>query len=418
MPAPSGDHKGRPYQTFMTTPPTEFTEQVKQALEHLYDFPTLQRLPLAQELAPIKSRANETHGHHLRRELITAIESISPDARSSVQSPDARLYNLLQLRYIEGITVQEAANRMGLSARQAHRSLRKGEESVTAVLWMRVQELKSERPISSPAETGAARELSSVSSEVSLLDTHLEAIDIRTVLQDALKATAPLAQKRGVVFEVELPDSPVIVSVETAVSQQIFASLFSRVIGIAQKDSLALRLNQRQEQAVVTLSYLLENETNPVIVDDVIEQFGQRLGWTIRQEQVINGRSAIVLNLTGQGALILVVDDNEGLVELLDRYLTGHDCRVLTATNGPEGLQLAQELIPDAIILDVMMPGASGWEILQILRSQPQTATVPVIVCSVFNDPDLAYSLGATRFHPKPIRRDTILDTLHELGVV
>jgi CheY-like chemotaxis protein len=52
------------------------------------------------------------------------------------------------------------------------------------------------------------------------------------------------------------------------------------------------------------------------------------------------------------------------------------------------------------------------------LRSQPQTATVPVIVCSVFNDPDLAYSLGATRFHPKPIRRDTILDTLHELNVV
>ncbi|MBE2222949.1 MAG: response regulator [Anaerolineae bacterium] len=403
----------------MTTPPTEFTEQVKQALEHLYDFSALQKLPLAQQLAPANSRANETPGHHLRRELITAIESISPDARSSVQSPDARLYNLLQLRYIEGITVQEAANRMGLSARQAHRSLRKGEESVTAVLWLRASELQMERPNPpASAESGAARELSSVSSEVSLLDTQLEAVDIRAILQDALKATAPLAQKRGMVFDVELPEKPVIVSVETAVSQQIFASLFSRVIGVAQKESLALRLNQRQDQAVVTLSYLPENESKSVIVDEVIEQFGHRLGWMIREEQVVNGRSAIVLNLTGQGALILVVDDNEGLVELLDRYLTGHDCRVLTATNGPEGLQLAQELIPDAIILDVMMPGASGWEILQTLRSQPQTATVPVIVCSVFNDPDLAYSLGATRFHAKPIRRDTILDTLHELGVV
>jgi CheY-like chemotaxis protein len=405
--------------TTLTTPPIEFTEQVKQALEHLYDFSALQKLPLAQQLAPVKSRANETLGHHLRRELITAIESISPDARSSVQSPDARLYNLLQLRYIEGITVQEAANRMGLSARQAHRSLRKGEESVTAVLWMRATELQKERASPSPAtENGAARELSSVSSEVSLLDTQLEAVDIRAILQEALKATAPLAQKRGVVLESELPDNPVIVSVETAVSQQIFASLLSRVIGVAQKESLSLRLNQRQEQAVVTLSYLPENASNAVIVDEVIEQFVKRLGWMIREEKVVNGRSAIVLNLTGQGALILVVDDNEGLVELLDRYLTGHDCRVLTATNGPEGLQLAQELIPDAIILDVMMPGASGWEILQTLRSQPQTATVPVIVCSVFNDPDLAYSLGATRFHAKPIRRDTILDTLHELGVV
>jgi len=406
--------------TESTSPPTEFTEQVKQALEHLYDFSTLQKLPLAQKLAPVKSRANETLGHRLRRELLTAIESISPGGRSAVQSKDERLYNLLQLRYIEGITVQEAANRMGLSARQAHRSLRKGEESVTAVLWVRAQELQKERPspVSESTNTGAARKLSSVSSEVSLFDTQLVAIDIRTVLQDALKATAPLAQKREVEFDVDLPDTPVIVSVETAVSQQIFASLFSRVIGIAQMDSLVLRLNQRQDQAVVTLSYLPDNETDPVIVDEVIVQFVQRLGWTIRQEQVVNGRSAIVLNLTGQGALILVVDDNEGLVELLDRYLTGHDCRVLTATNGPEGLQLAQELIPDAIILDVMMPGASGWEILQTLRGQPQTATVPVIVCSVFNDPNLAYSLGATRFHPKPIRRDTILDTLHELDVV
>ncbi|MCZ7665960.1 MAG: hypothetical protein M5U34_01315 [Chloroflexi bacterium] len=61
--------------------------------------------------------------------MITAIESLSPGSRSSVQSPDARLYNLLQLRYIEGITVQEAANRMGLSARQAHRSLLRGKKA-------------------------------------------------------------------------------------------------------------------------------------------------------------------------------------------------------------------------------------------------------------------------------------------------
>lgn len=124
------------------------------------------------------------------------------------------------------------------------------------------------------------------------------------------------------------------------------------------------------------------------------------------------------LNLTGRGALILVVDDNEGLVELLDRYLSGHDCRVVTTASGAEGLQLAQELRPDALILDVMMPGKSGWEILQILRSQPHTATIPIIICSVFNDPDLAYALGASRFLAKPISRDHILDALRELKVV
>lgn len=404
-------------------PSKEFVDQVKQALEHLYDFSFLQRLPLAAAFAPARMQTNQTLGHHLRREVITAIEAISPGPRSSSQVSDARLYNLLQLRYIEGVTVQDAANRLGLSARQAHRSLRRGEESVAAILWARRQEIQPEwqadlAPDDLIETAFSAHELSSVAAEISLLETHLQPLDLRGLLRDALKAVSPLAEQHGLSFAVTMPDEAVVVSVDTAVSQQIFVSLFSRLIRLAEKESLTVRLNPRQEQVVLTLGYVPASSGDAPIVDEVIEQLIGRLGWTIRQEMGMNGRHSLVLNLTSHAAVILVVDDNEGLVELLDRYLTGHDCRVITSTSGPEGLKLAQELIPDAIILDVMIPGASGWEILQILRSQPQTATIPIIVCSVFNDPELAYSLGATRFHSKPIRRDTILTTLRELDIV
>lgn len=403
-----------------TIPPQEFVEQVKQALEHLYDFTFLQRLPLAVAFAPARPQANQTLGHHLRRELITAIEAISPGPRSSSQASDTRLYNLLQLRYIEGITVQDAANRLGLSARQAHRSLRRGEESVAAILWARRREDAATWHADEPDEAAAssARELSSVAAEISRLETHLQPLDVRSLLRDALKAVAPLAEQQGLTFIATMPDEAVVVSVDTAVTQQIFVSLFSRILGIAEKESPTLRLNPRRDQVALTLGYVPARGGETLIVDDVIEQLADRLGWTIRQEVGVNGRQAIVINLTGHDAVILVVDDNEGLVELLDRYLTGHDCRVITSTSGPEGLKLAQDLIPDAIILDVMMPGASGWEILQTLRGQPQTATIPIIVCSVFNDPELAYSLGATRFLSKPIRRDTILVALRELDIV
>lgn len=400
-------------------PPTEFVEQVKQALEHLYDFAYLQRLPLAQALAPDKRQASQTLGHHLRRELLTAVEAISPDPRSSPQSTDARQYDLLHLRYVDAITVQEAANRMGLSARQVHRTLRRGEESIAAILWPKIIHQQTETPpADAEAESESARALSSVASEISLLETHFQPMDMRQLLQDALKAIQSLSDSNQLQIDVNWPDDPLIVSADTAVARQIFVSLFSRVVGLADKDPITLRLNQRQEQIVFTLSYTNTQPSPIPIMDEVIVQLANRMGWTIRQEQTANGRSAIVLNLTGQGALILVVDDNEGLVELLDRYLTGHQCRVITATSGLAGLKLAQDLVPDALILDVMMPGASGWEILQTLRSQPQTATLPIIVCSVFNDPELAYSLGATRFHAKPFRRDTILATLKELNVI
>ena len=117
----------------------------------------------------------------------------------------------------------------------------------------------------------------------------------------------------------------------------------------------------------------------------------------------------------GQGDFL---PNNEGLVELLQRYLAGYAFRVIAAASGEEGLRLAQGLTPDAIVLDVMMPGMDGWEFLQRLRGRPQMVTTPVIICSVINDPELAYSLGASLFLPKPVSRDDVLAALREVGIV
>jgi CheY-like chemotaxis protein len=75
-------------------------------------------------------------------------------------------------------------------------------------------------------------------------------------------------------------------------------------------------------------------------------------------------------------------------------------------------------MLPDAIILDVMMPEMDGWEFLQRLRARPETALIPVVICSIFNDPELAYSLGASLYLPKPVSRDNVLKALRQLGVV
>jgi len=65
-----------------------------------------------------------------------------------------------------------------------------------------------------------------------------------------------------------------------------------------------------------------------------------------------------------------------------------------------------------------MIPGMDGWEVLQRLRNGPQSAEIPVIMCSVLDSPELAYSLGASLFLPKPVSRDDVLSALSQLGVV
>ena len=118
------------------------------------------------------------------------------------------------------------------------------------------------------------------------------------------------------------------------------------------------------------------------------------------------------------GPNVLVIDDNEELLELVARYLSDHTVSVTTAASSEEGLRLARSTRPDAIIPDVMMPGMDGWEALQTFKTWPETADIPIVVCSVFHDPELAYSLGASVVLAKPVRRGEVLAALHELGIV
>jgi CheY-like chemotaxis protein len=79
---------------------------------------------------------------------------------------------------------------------------------------------------------------------------------------------------------------------------------------------------------------------------------------------------------------------------------------------------MARSLQPQAIALDAMMPDVDGWEILQALQADPATRHIPVLVCSVWEEPQLAFSLGAAGFLKKPITQRELLAALQRLGLV
>jgi len=90
---------------------------------------------------------------------------------------------------------------------------------------------------------------------------------------------------------------------------------------------------------------------------------------------------------------------------------------VMAVPNTEDGLQIVGQLQPDAVILDVMMPGIDGWELLQRLRTTHETRCIPVIICSVINDPELAFALGASQYVSKPVTRDSLRLALQQVGV-
>ena len=105
---------------------------------------------------------------------------------------------------------------------------------------------------------------------------------------------------------------------------------------------------------------------------------------------------------------VLVIDDEADSRELLSRALEKDGYHVITAADGDEGLSLARERRPDAITLDVVMPGKDGWAVLRELKADGDVSHIPVIMVSIVGEKGLGYALGAADYLTKPVDRELL----------
>jgi CheY-like chemotaxis protein len=105
------------------------------------------------------------------------------------------------------------------------------------------------------------------------------------------------------------------------------------------------------------------------------------------------------------GPTVLVIDDDPGARALMRRILEREHYRVLLAEDGESGLALARAHRPDAIALDVVMPGMDGWAVLSTLKDDPALVEIPVVMTTMLDDEHLGLALGASEYLTKPIDR-------------
>ena len=110
--------------------------------------------------------------------------------------------------------------------------------------------------------------------------------------------------------------------------------------------------------------------------------------------------------------VILVVDDNLPNLELIQAYLEDVDCQIVSAHDGVEALNMVARTKPDLILLDVMMPKMSGFEVCRRLKSDPQTSDIPIIMVTALNefrDIERGIDSGTDDFVSKPVNRLELL---------
>lgn len=109
---------------------------------------------------------------------------------------------------------------------------------------------------------------------------------------------------------------------------------------------------------------------------------------------------------------VLVVDDNLQNLELILAYLEDVDCEALSAAGGQEALEMIQNDPPDLVLLDVMMPKISGFEVCKRIKKSPETADIPVIMVTALSemgDIEKAINSGTDDFLSKPVNKWELL---------
>jgi signal transduction histidine kinase/CheY-like chemotaxis protein len=112
---------------------------------------------------------------------------------------------------------------------------------------------------------------------------------------------------------------------------------------------------------------------------------------------------------------VLVIDDEPDARVLMSNLIEEAGCRVMVASSGEQGLQMARDFHPDAITLDLMMPTMDGWAVLKELESDPRLRDIPVVVVSVEAHEQRGLVLGVVGMLQKPVERDALMEVLKNI---
>ncbi len=118
----------------------------------------------------------------------------------------------------------------------------------------------------------------------------------------------------------------------------------------------------------------------------------------------------------GDGKIILCIDDDSQVINLYDRYLTPQGYQVVALTDPTKACEVVKQIKPFAITLDIMMPGYDGWQVINDLKADHATHEYPVIICSIVEEEEKGFSLGAADYLVKPILEEDLVHSLNRLN--
>jgi signal transduction histidine kinase/DNA-binding response OmpR family regulator len=298
--------------------------------------------------------------------------------------------------------------------------------------------------------------------EAGKMELTAERLELPGLVNSVLDSIRPLAEQKGLKIETRFPLSLPAVEADPVRLKQILINLLSNAVKFTDRGHIevfAQPSGRMVRIAVKDTGIGISGDSQKVIFEEFVQGDGsstRRHGGTglglsiVRKLVEMHGGAITVVSEPGQGStfmftlpawasatvaafpparprrahrpsqglpgnVILVVDDDASVRQLIARHLEQEGWKTVQASNAADAVQLAHECRPVLMTLDVMMPDASGWWVLEKLREDPETAGLPVLVVTIIEDQRLMLALGASDYLAKPYDRSALVEKVHHL---
>ena len=289
--------------------------------------------------------------------------------------------------------------------------------------------------------------------EAGKMELYLETFELGKAVNEVIATAAPLISKKGNTLALDCPADIGTMHADATKLRQMLLNLLSNASKFTEKGTITLKVTRLTDGETIELAVIDTGiGMTPEQLGRLFQAFSQAdastsskyggtgLGLAISKQfaQMMNG-DIIVTSSAGVGSnftirlpakvetkkpkivnqassrltrspfanekrpKILVIDDDKDIRTIITEILDQSGYEVFTASSGQQGLELAAQMVPNLIILDLMMPGMDGWTVLTKLQHKPALAEIPVVILSGASGLEMALSMGATAVLFKPV---------------
>jgi len=284
--------------------------------------------------------------------------------------------------------------------------------------------------------------------EAGKMELAFEDVELPQIIESVLSTTRGLVKDKPVELHTDIPDTLTIIQADPTRIRQILLNLLSNAAKFTDVGSITVSAKEQLGANERPEIYMSVTDTGVGIAHedqvDLFEPFTQVDGSATRK----TGGTGLGLSITrllvdlhdgeigiestpGEGSTfyftipiypdlkqtVLAIDGDPQVIELYQRYLVDTNYQIISVLLPSDALEMARELQPFAITLDINLPEHDGWEIFRTLREDPNTKDIPIMICSLLDVSQDAESAGAVEFLPKPILKDDLVNALNRIQV-